>query len=249
MKEYFAYSDAGLINAENQDSVFCGCEGEKGLFMVADGMGGHEDGARASRTIRNFAESWWQSGCFYEMDFFGAVESLKQMLAEANSEIFCETPAGAVCGSTVVLLWVDGPGYALLTAGDSRCYRVTDDVAGGGIFIDIISTDDVWENNPDNIRGLSDEEIVSDPNYGRLSRAVGVSRDFTCTVRCDCIECTTAFAICSDGIYKYVDDQILYSGLERTVGDGDLEDCSSRITESVFESGAPDNLSLILLSV
>ncbi len=55
---YTILSEIGLGRKENQDAVFGANDGSVGIFLVADGMGGHVDGARASATVKNNIKTW-----------------------------------------------------------------------------------------------------------------------------------------------------------------------------------------------
>lgn len=244
---YEILNEIGLVRKENQDMVFGAHNDSEGIFLVADGMGGHTDGGKASRILRHKAEQWWKRHQKYgERDnFFHVLEELKAALEEANQEIFKSTGKGEICGSTVVLLWLQGHAWAVLSCGDSRCYLVK---AGLPIRkVRQVTTDDVWENQPQNVYGLSREEIQKHVYFGRLVHAVGTEENFVCTVRSDQLSGRTVFALCSDGIYRYCPEEYLKRQLKRAVKAENLKDCAEKIKNQVYKNSAPDNLSFILI--
>lgn len=246
---YTSFSEAGLKRQENQDSLFCQTDGTAGLFLVADGMGGHLDGAYASRIIKSRASDWWNRyrRLPQRPDFLTSVEELKKFFSDANKEIYDNTVEGNVCGSTLVALWLDHDAWAVFSCGDSRCYQ-----AWGRIFkrkFFHLTTDDVWENQPENIRGMTMKEVESHKNYGRLVKAVGAGPDFQCSVQSSPCRERAVFLLCSDGIYKYCPDAILKRLCFYSLASGKLDAAAWDIRRQVFQNGAGDNLSLILVAV
>lgn len=245
--QYTAFSETGSVRKENQDSLFCQTDGMAGLFVVADGMGGHEDGAYASRQIKEHASKWWnryqQPG--RRSDFLENVQELKEVFNAANRKIYGHAGEGGICGSTLAALWLEENAWALLSCGDSRCYQ-----ARGGIFnrkFFRMAADDVWENQPDNIRGMSRQEIESNKNYGCLVRAVGVQPELSCSIQCNQLRERTLFLLCSDGIHKYCPDKLLKRLSFFSLRSSKLKPAAEDIRRQVFQNGAGDNLTLILV--
>lgn len=246
---YVTLSEIGLKRKENQDAVFCADNGPDGIFLVADGMGGHAEGARASAVIKGKLETWWMryTGRKERSSIFQVMEEIQDILADANREILENTEKGEICGSTAVVLWVQGSDWAVFSCGDSRCYQVFQ----GRLTAHVrrLTTDDVWENQQKNVRGLSQEEVREHVNFGRLTRAVGTEEGFSCTVQSGQLEKTGLFALCSDGIYKYCPERYFKRALQKAGRTERLETCMEEVRNAVYQSGAPDNLSLILIYV
>lgn len=246
---YTILSEIGLVRKENQDAVFGANYGSIGIFLVADGMGGHADGARASETIRKNIKTWWIQyiKSRKQQDFFHNIEEIKWILENTNQEILDYTRDGEISGSTVVLLWVQEDAWAVFSCGDSRCYQVRE-----GFFTERVcqlTTDDVWENQQQNIRGMSEAEIQKHNYFGCLIRAIGTNPNFSCTVRSDRIQENMVFALCSDGIYRYCSKQYLRRQLQRARKVERLHTCMDKIKNEVYQNGAPDNLSLIFVHI
>lgn len=246
---YTILSEIGLGRKENEDAVFGANYGSTGIFLVADGMGGHADGARASATIKNHVKAWWTQyiKSRKKQDFFQNIEEIKQILENSNQEILDYTKDGELSGSTVVLLWIQEDSWAVISCGDSRCYRVQNGFFMGQVCQ--LTTDDVWENQQQNIRGMKEEEIRKHNNFGCLIRAVGISPNFSCTVRSDQIKDKTLFALCSDGIYRYCPELYFKRQLQKAKKAERLSICMDKIRSEVYQNGAPDNLSLIFVHI
>lgn len=245
--QYTSFCETGLARQENQDTVFCGTDSTAGLFVVADGMGGHQDGARASRTIREKASEWWKH---YEYsierpDFSKAVQELKETFSKANKEIYFNTEAGTICGSTLVALWLDSDGWAVFSCGDSRCYQAKLQFWGNR-FVPL-TTDDVWENQPRNIQGMTRQQIEDNKNFGFLAKAVGVRREFQYSIQSGSCKGRNLFLLCSDGVYKYCTEETLKKFSFSALRSKKLDHMSQGIWEHVIQNGAGDNMSLVLV--
>lgn len=249
---YTILSETGLGRKENEDAVFGANYGSVGIFLVADGMGGHSNGARASATIRENVKSWWTQYLKNikkkeKADFFQNIEEIKAILEKSNQEILEYTKEGEICGSTAVLLWIQEDAWAVFSCGDSRCYQIRESFWNKRVCQ--LTTDDVWENQQQNIRGLNKAEIREHQNFGYLVRAVGTNPNFSCTVRSDRIENKTVFALCSDGIYRYCPERYLKKQMYKARKAEDLKTCMNQIKSEVYQNGAPDNLSLIFVHI
>ncbi len=245
--QYTAFSEAGLRMKENQDSLFCGVSGTSGLFLVSDGMGGHENGAWASRTIINKASAWWDSYqiSMEKSDFLKSVHQLKEVFSDANREIYSKTEKNFICGATLTALWIEKNAWAVFSCGDSRCYETQGGILKRRFFQ--LTRDDVWENQLENVRGMTRQEILANKNYGLLVRAVGVQSQFQCSIQSNQCRERTLFLLCSDGIYKYCSHEILKKAAFCGVRGWDLKAASAEIIRQVFLNGAGDNLSLVLV--
>lgn len=244
---YTALSEIGLKMKENQDNLFCAVHGKTGIFIVADGMGGHQDGALASAAIIKKTSEWWKQyiSSPSRPGFFGGIEELKKTFSEVNQEIYSGTKKGELCGSTLVALWMVHGTWAVFSCGDSRCYQVK----GRWLKREFcqLTTDDVWENQQQMISGLSEYQIKTNKNFGRLVRAVGVQPNFQCSVQSDQCRKETLFLLCSDGIYKYCPEEYLKKQAFEVLQNKDLNRAAENIRRKVLENGAGDNLSLIIV--
>jgi serine/threonine protein phosphatase Stp1 len=228
-----AATHVGLVRSSNQDS-YC-CNQAAGVWVVADGMGGHYGGERASAAIVERIGDISAHGSFVQN-----LSAARAAIATANKHIFDEAKAeGRQMGSTVVALVIGEGRYAVLWAGDSRAYlkrgdsfrRLTRDHSQAEELVDA---------------GLLDQQSVAGhPSSHILVRAVGVlpSVDID-EVAGDSAENDT-FLLCSDGLHNLVSEtemakMIDYEAFARV---------SEQLVELGLERGAPDNITVCLTSV
>ncbi len=245
--QYTSFSETGLIRKENQDALFCGTDHGAGLFVVADGMGGCQDGGGASTIIKEKAAHWWSryKHSVKPPDFLTAVRELQEVFAEANGTIYSGTESGASCGSTLVALWLEQDDWAVISCGDSRCYQAKAGIFGNKLVQ--LTMDDVWENQLSNVQGMTREQIETDQKFGFLVRAVGVEPEFQCSVQCGQCKGKNMFILCSDGIYKYCSEEVIKKLSLSAMKSKKLDLMSQGIWRQVLKNGAGDNLSLVLV--
>lgn len=230
MIDAFCVCRPGKVRAVNQDRAGCFSAGDCCLGYVADGMGGHYGGERASEIVARACSGWWEAfaGAAQRPGFLQSVEELRTLLSRCHEEIAKIAPPHAVCGTTAVLLWIAGEEYALFSVGDSRCYMAARRFGF-----------------PQNPVQLTHDDVSEEPRLaGRLIRALGPG---ICafSLKTGRVRHGTLFALCSDGVYKVCPG--LPGELKRIRPQKALQDTADKIAAQVEANGAPDNYSLVLL--
>ena len=235
----------GAVRKNNEDAALAYWERGRGLFLVADGMGGYAEGERASGCIAERMREWWlgleparYAGC-EELVF----EEAKHVLDRANEEIYRSTANGHICGSTVVLLLVWEKKSFLLSVGDSRCYLLPGGLFGGTLVR--LTRDDVWENSAA-AAGVRQKE--NHPDYGKLTNAVGIGTGVRYTACTDRPKAGGVYLLCSDGIHKYCAEETIQSSLRAAAG-GNLQKAMGILEREVIRNGAKDNYSAVIVRV
>lgn len=240
--KYSSICEQGLVRKNNQDSVYVNVKGHNGVFCVADGMGGYEKGEVASGIIVDRIKNAWetiitQKGSRHFRNVFNAVSNA---IKEANREIYENYNNGSVCGSTVTVLLLYKKEYGIISSGDSRLYSCFKGK------VRQMTVDDVWENLPAQ-KNTPFDELRKSPKFGKLTNAVGTTRD----VRLNCItgriRGSGAYMLCSDGAYKMCGYDEFNGVIREFATKPDV--LTEAIRQKVFMAGARDNLSVIALYI
>ena len=228
-------TDVGLRRKLNEDSVI-GLP-EKGLFVVADGMGGHEAGEVASAMVVEAMDRLAPEG-----DAAKLVENAVAALHEVNAALIEMGRSGLevrTIGTTVVGIALGQGKYRCFWAGDSRAYRVH---AGN---IEQISRDHSLVQDLIAAGMLEPADAESHPNANVITRAVGAAED----LRVDVVEGDTVsgdiFLLASDGLTRVVTQVELLAALYSKP----LGEAADHLLKMVLSRGAPDNVSMALVKV
>lgn len=227
----------GLRRESNQDRAELFLHGDTALCLIADGMGGHYAGERASEALRQAFSVWW-SHYQRENRQFSLAEAeaeFKQILNNCSRDIHQGVPNGCLCGSTVALLWIAQNQYLLMTAGDSRCYHLA-----YGLFkaqLRQLNRDDVYH-----AKRIEDRFFE-----GKLTNAVGIESSVNCSVQAGSVHAGEGFFLCSDGIYKCLNDAELKNSIGKIKAGKNIRAILEQLDSNVIAKGAPDNYSSILI--
>lgn len=188
-----ARTDPGKIRARNEDA-FLDCP-QHGLWVVADGMGGHQGGDVASQLI---VASLAELPARENID--DRVNDVRHCLHWLNRRLGQELTLTARCrdnimGSTVVALLIEGNRAACLWAGDSRCYLWR----GQRLFQ--LSRDHSLQQQLIDEQHMSIEQAKAHPGANALTRAVGASEQLTLALLELEVCPGDVFLLCSDGMY------------------------------------------------
>ena len=233
--ECVSRTDVGLKRHINEDSILA--DTERGLWAVADGMGGHDAGEVASAAV---VDALKRLPDYQDLDRFtgAAVEALKQVNDELIRLARSESSERTI-GTTVVGLAIAGERFRCFWAGDSRAYWIR----RGEIMR--LSRDHSLVQDLVDAGMLKPEEAEGHENANVITRAVGVRERLEVDTVSGDAQSGDLFLLASDGLTRLVDDGEIAAKLDG----GSLEQAADDLMQMVLARGAPDNVSLIITRV
>ncbi len=226
-----ASTDVGHVRKVNEDAFLDARE--QSLWVVADGMGGHARGDRASRAIVERLHGFTEGDTPQE-----SIEGIVQRLSEAND--FCRDVAqGQVMGSTVAALYLHGTRGWLVWAGDSRIYRYR-----VGDFRQL-TDDHSLVQELYRLGELTADEAENHPSSNVITRAIGVADELDVQIREVDIEPGDRFLVCSDGLFKDVAPDEVHANLVLPSPQQALD----ALVELALRRGGTDNVTGIVVQV
>jgi protein phosphatase len=239
--EYFSITDPGKVRERNEDTVaICENGTKEKLLIVADGMGGHKDGEKASHIALNHITKRFES-----ISSVGnkedAINWIQTTVSEANVEIFRyvkDHPESQGMGTTVVLAILT-PSFLLIgNIGDSSGYVYKNKK------IHKITTDHTLVNLLVKSGELTLEEAKDHPRKNVLMKALGATSDVDMDVF-DVTDDIEGILLCSDGLTNMLSDEQITSVLnEDHTGDEKLE----KLIIKSNNRGGTDNISIAYLN-
>jgi serine/threonine protein phosphatase PrpC len=223
----------GRVRQVNEDGLFA--DAEWGVWLVADGMGGHENGQLASATIVKEAST------------IGNAVSAPDLLARFRDRIFRANARllqaaehqgpNVIIGSTVAAVLVYGGHYACVWSGDSRIY-----LRRGDEFRQV-SRDHTEVQELVDSGTVSAAEARNWPRRNVITRAVGIFDDPELDLVQGELEAGDTFVVCSDGLTGPVEDaEILHS-----IESHPPQAACDALIDMALERGASDNVTVIVV--
>jgi serine/threonine protein phosphatase PrpC len=231
--ESFGVSHKGCVRELNEDNYLL--EPRTGLWVVADGMGGHEAGEVASARIVDHLATIGIASSAPDLR-----ARFEDRLSRANAEIRSISESrGVTIGSTVAaLLAMDGR-FACLWAGDSRVYLIRN------ASISQISRDHTEVQELIDRGAISAAEALTWPRRNVITHAVGVSDEIVVDFQQGEIMPGDIFVLSTDGLTAHVSDTEIEAA---TVGATPRAACES-LLETVLSRGGTDNVTIVLVKV
>ena len=235
----FSATDICQKRHMNQDFIFTSEESVgnlPNLFVVADGMGGHNAGDFASRygvsvlveTVRKDKN-------------FNPVKVMRNAIEAANREVFSQSrndPSMAGMGTTMVVCTVVG-GYAYIAnVGDSRLY-----LAGSDSMIQITQDHSLIAEMV-RLGELTPEEGRNHPDKNIITRAVGTNEDVKIDFFDVKLDTGDQILMCSDGLSNMVEDQRIFEILK---GEDTEADKAQVLVDEANANGGRDNIAVIVV--
>jgi len=215
---------------------------EFGLFMVADGMGGHRSGEVASNiSIRSVARKLMEETILHILDLdspndmLPLQELLHDALDEANSAVVEQVPGGGTTMTAVLLL---GSQMTIGHVGDSRAYSINNGQ------IEILTRDHSLVERLKELGQLTAEEAESHPQRNVLYRAIGQGANLEIDVFTTTAPKGGHLLICSDGLWGVVPDP----QIKHVVNDAPHPQLAcEQLGQAANLAGGPVNISVVIV--
>ena len=243
----FGLSDPGLRRAANEDSF--AVLHDLGLYLVADGMGGHAAGEVASRLAVEAMLAVFQDpdvtlpyGIAQRRPTAG-LPLLRAGVEYANARVHSASLADAAqagMGTTLAALLVLGDSVALAHVGDSRVYGLR------GRRFQQLTTDHTLTNALLHAGIISREEAETSEVQHVLARSIGTEPAVDVDARLVAAQPGDTFLVCSDGLHGVVDDETMAAILLR---ERDLAAAATRLVERANALGGPNNVTVVLVRI
>ena len=245
-------TDVGMVRSNNQDSAlsyfFTSRSADQrpdfGLFIVADGMGGHHDGEKASAlAVRTVAAD--VTNHVYlpllngdnDADRPPITEALIGAVQKANADIISGVPEG---GTTLTAAAVIGDLAYIVHVGDSRVYLITKD------GLEQITRDHSLVQRLIELDQLTREEADEHPQKNVLYRALGQSETLEVDALTRRLPPNSRLLLCSDGLWNLVEEKDI---VEISMSHNNPQEACDKLVALANKRGGTDNITAILLQI
>lgn len=232
--DVYEFSNAGG-RGYNEDATGFKTYGDSGIFIVADGLGGHSHGELASSCVRDTLLEGWNpmTGDWYKW--------MGDQIEEANLRVLSlQEQKKAVMKSTVVVLVIDGNKAVWAHTGDSRLYFVHNG------FIQCVTEDHSVAYKKYKAGEIRREDIAIDEDQSQLLRTLGGTDRYEPDIHVcgESLASGDAFLLCSDGAWEYLrEEEILIDLIKSENAKRWTELLLLRMMDRI--SGDNDNLSIL----
>ncbi|MDK7355143.1 Stp1/IreP family PP2C-type Ser/Thr phosphatase [Peptoniphilus harei] len=229
-------TNVGNYRKNNEDSYYV--NESKNLYVLADGMGGHLAGERASKMATEIIGEDF-AGEREVISIDDAIEILSSSIRDANKKIYESSQEnedyrgmGTTLSSGLILDDV----LIYSNIGDSRIYRINEEM-------EQITQDDSFVNYLIEIGEITEEEAKNHPKKNVLTKAMGTTSDIEVIVNTLNIKDKDVFLFCSDGLTNMVPDEEIF----KIVKENSPEEARDMLLDLALKNGGMDNITFILV--
>lgn len=218
-----SFTHPGYVRKVNEDSYYV--NDHKGLWVVCDGMGGHEEGLFCSTLATDSFEA-----LELNEDFQSNTDKIIQMIHLIKKQLDKKASTlkeGMIIGTTLVLLYIKDDEALCISAGDSRCYILREEK------LSLVNVDHTKEL-------MLDEKVRS-----VLTNALFAPGDISIDIKRFIVKKDDRFLLCSDGLYNYLDNK----KIKKAMGDVVYKNGLKSLTSSVLENEADDNITAVMVGI
>lgn len=251
---YGQSTDVGMVRANNQDALFTQTavieSAESlptfGVFIVADGMGGHTEGERASmiaaKTLARHILDQIYMPMLFDNEPSSEQHTIPEVLEEgmmlADEEVKQAVPDG---GTTLTAAVIHGNLLYVAHVGDSRAYLINNG------SMELITRDHSLARRLQEIGHLSADEAETYPQKNVLYKAIGQGDALEDVDRATRrLLPGTRLLLCSDGLWGSLDDELI---LKTTEEAADVQEACDQLIALANQAGGPDNVTAVLVEM
>lgn len=229
-----AATDTGRVRDHNEDSFLT--LPEAGVWVVADGMGGHHAGDFASRTIVESVGSLGRpvSAPDLQARFMDRLLRAHQLIQDQSALL-----NGATVGATLVALLSFDRHFACVWSGDSRIYLLR-----AGQYTQV-TVDHTEVNELLRTGAITAEQALTWPRRNVITRAIGVHATPQTDERSGGLADGDVFLLCSDGLTEHIEDHEMAEALTRFAPQAACD----ALVQLTLQRGAKDNVTVVVVRV
>lgn len=233
-----AITHMGNVRTRNEDAILD--LSSESLWVVADGMGGHDAGDFASQCIISHLSTFKLQDTLSKN-----IDLIEEKVIAANEDIQSHARKTKIdktktSGSTIVGLFIWKNIGLTFWAGDSRLYRFTDS-------LNRITEDHSYVEELIKMGQLSADEAEEHPSANIILNAVGIRDKHYLDMDYIQIEDNDVFILCSDGLYKDINESALSDIIKNKIDNMDMEYLSTELLNAALAAGGTDNTSVICI--
>ena len=228
---FAARTDRGLVRRVNEDSILA----RPPVFLVADGMGGHAHGDRASQAVAQVFEAEIAGGAPTDPDaVLAAVRRANEVVHAIGEDQFAGT---TVAGVALVVSRSEELQWLIFNVGDSRVYEFADG-ALTQLSVDHSAVQELLDAGT-----ISVDDVENHPERNVVTRAIGPDFEPQPDVWLRPAAGARTFVLCTDGLTKELDD----AAIGRIVRESELSAAATRLVDAALAGGGRDNVSAVVL--
>lgn len=227
-------TNVGCVRTNNEDSFLA--RPDLQLWLVADGMGGHEAGEVASSIVTDFVETSIEKGSSLSSAIYN---SHYAVIESAERGI-----GGMGMGSTAVALRNFGAQYEIAWVGDSRAYL------WDGTQIHQLTTDHSYVQLLLESGAISAEEAIDHPQKNVITQSLGVTdlKEVTVDTVYGTWKAGHKVILCSDGLNDELSDHDIARIMRKHLGDGNEQAAVDELIDKALDNGGSDNVTVAVIS-
>ena len=248
--EIASHTDPGMVRSHNEDSI--ASIAEKGLVVLADGMGGYNAGEVASgmatTVITTELRQLLEDHAPHEVDpqsgQKAALKMLREQVAKANTSIYQASqsqPQYAGMGTTLVVVLFYDNRMMVAHIGDSRLYRMRGDEFGQ------VTKDHSLLQEQIDAGMLTKEQAKQSANKNLVTRALGIDPAVEAEIHEYDTQPGDIYLLCSDGLSDMVSDEDIGMALQALSANLNL--AAQQLVQMANDNGGRDNVSVILIKI
>lgn len=238
--KFVARTNVGLIRKNNEDAYYIPDDTDKKFFILADGMGGHLAGERASGLATSVISNELKNVAIESLEDVG--NAITNAVIAANKEIFKESeenPEYRGMGTTLSLIYIYEGKLIYVNIGDSRIYEIFDKT------LIQLTKDDSFVNYLVDIGEITEEEAKHHPKKNVLTKALGTSSRIGFDIEYKELKKGARYLLCSDGLTGMVKSDYIM----QIVNEKSIEKAGDILIDEALQNGGVDNITLILVEI
>ena len=229
----FGATTVGKCRSINQDAYLSWPQ--IGLWVVADGMGGHSAGEKASKAVIEAFGILRPTG---NLESFTAYAT--ECLRAINENLFKQAQKfgdGRIIGTTVVVMLAVAERCAVIWAGDSRLYRFR-----AGVLKQLTS-DHSLANSMSQQEAFSSDKVKRKKNANIVTRALGVKPNISFDTFTFKAQVDDIYLLCSDGLIK----EVCHRDIAHSIQQGECRAVAQDLIKRSLDHGARDNVTVVVV--